>query len=216
MPEIANEIPSDSEFRAYLTEYLKDSSGIAMLTPCPTKGNSDQPEGVEALTYLWAHPLREAFWEKSYASLLDALKRLNTLPRSDPFWRNTNHRPTIFKLREFGDRVLVQDPDDKLALLTRAFLDHAIVGEFHPDLWAHLFRIKAVDVRFVAYVAMLLEVGGAPDAVRFADFVQATESVQEAIAILREVEANAGKILAEWAGRVLAEIASDSRIRPQP
>lgn len=177
-----------------------------MLSTYPTKGNSYHPEVVEGLAYLWAHPLRKAFLERSFASLLDALRRLNGLPRDDPFWRNTNRRPTVFKLAEFGNRVLLKAPDDELTLLTRAFLDVASIGEFHPDLWVHLYRIEAVDVRFVAYAAMLLEITGAPDADEFAAFAQGTENVQEVIAILRDVQAEAGKILAEWARRVLAAI----------
>lgn len=213
MPEIANEVPSESELRAYLTEWLDGSAGIAMLSTYPTKGNGYHLEVVEGLAYLWAHPLREAFLERSYASLLEALKRLNGLPRDDAFWRNTNCRPTVFKLGEFGDSVLREAPDDELTLLTRAFLDVAFVGEFHPDLWAHLYRLDAVGLRFVAYAAMLLEIAGAPDADGFAAFAQATESVQEVIVIVREVETDAGKILAEWARRVLAAIASGSRSR---
>ncbi len=208
MPEIANEVPSESELHAYLTAWLDGSAGIAMLSTYPTKGTGYHPEVAEALAYLWAHPLRENFLERSYASLLDALKRLNGLPRDDPFWRNTNCRPTIFKLGEFGDRVLLKAPDDKLTLLTTAFLHVALVGEFHPDLWARLYRLDAVGVRFVAYAAMLLEVAGAPDADEFAAFAQKTDSVDQVIAILREVATEAGKIFAEWARRVLAAIES--------
>jgi hypothetical protein len=216
MPEIVNEVPSDSELRAYLNEWLNGSAGFVMLSTNPANCNGYHPEVVEALAYLWAHPLHEVFLERCHASLLNALKRLNGLPRNDAFWRNTNCRPTVFKLAEFGNRVRLKAPDDELTLFTSAFLDVATVGEFHPDLWAHLYRIEAVDVRFVAYVAMLLEITGAPDTDELATFAQETKSVQEVIAFLREVPTESGVVLAEWARRVLTVIESGPGNRLEP
>ncbi len=60
---------------------------------------------VEALDILSKLPLCQRFHSTGHGSLLGESQRLNRLPRSDPFWHNTNRRPTLFKLGDFGEYV---------------------------------------------------------------------------------------------------------------
>jgi hypothetical protein len=207
MPEIVNEVPSDAELLAYLAESMA-SSGIAMLSEFPSGRIAWHPDVAEALAYLWAWPSRETFLQTAHDTLFGALKRLNQLSREDPFWRNTNRRPTIFKLPDFGE------PDDALSLLTRAVLDLKFVTEFRPELWGRLYRLGLADLEFVAFAAMLLELAGAPDADEFEVFVMQTETAGLVRPLLREVAQNGGKFLGEWSGRV-ASVIGDNQQTPR-
>src|SRR5262249_53691822 len=40
---------------------------------------------------------------------VDGFRRLDALPREDPFWLKTNRRPTLGKVKEYADYVLRDD-----------------------------------------------------------------------------------------------------------
>src|SRR5258708_11180244 len=98
MPEIKQEIPDDPE----LYEYLRQSfHGI------------DLASG--RLTFLEAEsaiPEVNRFVIRLGESIFAGLRRLNQLARSDPFWRNTKRRPTVFKLPELCQTLLREQPKD--------------------------------------------------------------------------------------------------------
>jgi len=50
-----------------------------------------------------------------YESLVAGLIQLNTLPPDDPFWVNTNRRPTVYKLSDYFAGVLSESPEDEQA-----------------------------------------------------------------------------------------------------
>jgi hypothetical protein len=95
VPEIKNETPTDEELRAYLAESMKVST-LTMLADYTEDPHPWSPEVDEALSYLSTH--RSTFLTTMTGTIFQASRRLNHLPRTDPFWRNTNLRPTIYKL----------------------------------------------------------------------------------------------------------------------
>jgi hypothetical protein len=209
VPEIKNEIPSDVELRAYLDE-SQEGWSFSMLLQFPKHQVHYRPEVVEALGFLKSHSICNYFLDSAYNTLYEALKRLNRLSRDDPFWKNTNRRPTIFKLTEYSDRVLSASPNDSLSILTRATLDVAFVGEFHPDTWTTLFRLNVVDLEFVMFAAMLLEISGAPDADGFASFIVETATPTKARQLLWGIAIDGGKILADWSDRITELLDEDN------
>jgi hypothetical protein len=200
MPEIRNEVPTDDELRVYLLESLAVSS-ITMLARYPDKEQQWQPEMAEALSYLSVNG--STFLTVMTDTIFQASKRLNQLSREDPFWRNTNRRPTIYKLPEHCGEILRDDPNDVLSLLTIVVLDVARSGEFRSELWSRLNRLQAVSMEFIAFAAMLLWLSGGVGAEAFCMFVKDTGSMAEAEPILRRVSANGGKVLAEWSDSVM-------------
>jgi hypothetical protein len=54
--------------------------------------------------------LDEALTGRLRWRLLDGLRRLDALPRDDPFWQGTNRRPTLGKLRDLAERELHRGP----------------------------------------------------------------------------------------------------------
>jgi hypothetical protein len=96
VPETKTQLPSDQELRSYLDEWLK-TSAVSLLADYPEDRKNYHPEVVEALSYLSSSGSRSKFLTTVNNSIFQSLQRLNQLPRSDPFWYNTNCRPTIFQ-----------------------------------------------------------------------------------------------------------------------
>lgn len=208
-PPFENEVPTDAELSAYLFDRL-ESSGISMLSGHPHPGVVFHPDVVEALDFLSKSPLCERFLSTTLGVLLGELRRLNSLPRSDPFWHNTNRRPTLFKLGDFAGYVQRTNPGDAQSLLTQAVMSLVSVTWFDPSLWARLYRANVVDLEFVVFGAMLFEVAGAPNAGEFAEFAHQTGTHAQVTALLRGMEGRAGQIFEEWLEQVLAVLDSAS------
>src|SRR5262245_47153596 len=121
MPEIKSEQPPDDELYAYFREHLTRSVFGGLHSDAPTR---DQDRAFLEQYGLLA--FRElggvAYVEKAARVIFQSCRRLNQLPRSDPFWENTNLRPTVYKVPEFCQRLLAEDPGDTLALWTLASL----------------------------------------------------------------------------------------------
>lgn len=206
-PPFENEVPTEAELSAYLFDRLK-SSGIAMLSHHPHSEIQLHPDVNEALDYLSASPLRERFLHTAHGTLLGELQRLNRLPRDNPFWLNTNRRPTLFKLRDFAAHGQNADPQDAPSLLTQAVMDMVDVTAFRPDLWTKLHGANVVDLEFVVFSALLFEVTGTPNVEEFVVFTRRTGTIQQVTAHLRAMEGRAGRIFEEWAQQVLASLES--------
>ena len=78
--------------------------------------------------------------ERLRAVLLKAFMDLDSLPRTDPFWRNTNMKTTMFKTCDYFSRKLSADPGDcPTAWICLAF-NLGWVGEpVDARLWRPLF-----------------------------------------------------------------------------
>ena len=110
MPELKNEIPTDSELREYfLVDFAFTVEG-EMYAP-PNRGVPELTAGCNRLI------------KKAGEAIFASLQRLNRLERTDQFWRDTNRRPTVYKLRGFCDVLLKENPGDVLALWTQLALD---------------------------------------------------------------------------------------------
>lgn len=205
MPEIKNEVPSDEELLAYMNEWL-DKSCFGLLTWYPENQHYYHPEVVEALSYLSASPALSDFLQTTRDTFFRSLKRLNKSPRDNPFWLNTNLRPTAFKLRSFCEQAVKDQPDDKLSLWTVVLLNLAHAGGFSPERWIRLYHLKAVNLDAVVFAAMFLEVAGSPSAEEFSVFVTATTTTAQATSMLRQIGANGGKLFARWSEAVVNTI----------
>jgi len=110
MPELKNETPTDSELREYFLEHFSSTVEGEMYAP-PNRGVPELTAGCNRLI------------KKAGESIFASLQRLNQLERTDPFWRGTNRRPTVYKLIEFCDVVLKENAGDVLALWTQLALE---------------------------------------------------------------------------------------------
>ena len=110
MPELKNEIPTDSELREYFLEDYAFTVEGEMYAP-PNRGVPELTAGCNRLI------------KKAGEAIFASLQRLNRLERTDQFWRDTNRRPTVYKLRGFCDVLLKENAEDVLALWTQLALD---------------------------------------------------------------------------------------------
>lgn len=110
MPELKNEIPSDRELREYFLEHFAYTVEGEMYAP-PNRGVPELTAGCNRLI------------KKAGEAIFASLQRLNRLERTDPFWRGTNRRPTVYKLSDYCDVVLKENAGDVLALWTQLALD---------------------------------------------------------------------------------------------
>jgi hypothetical protein len=168
MPEIRNETPSDQElldyFHQYATQHFPALQGLR-----PGLFQCNQ------------------FLEKAGGAIRDSLQRLNKLPRTDSFWQNTNKRPTVFKLHEFCQFVLRNDPSDELALHTLVALCVLLgANDFGQEYLNRLYQLGAVDLNPIICAAMHLELStGVPSGRRLADVLHELDAVQPAQLILK-------------------------------
>ncbi len=98
MPELSCENPSREELQSYLNEHWEDTK-----------------KGLEYFRNGFGVDFKNLAG-KFYDSILNSLYRLNDFPRENKFWHNTNNKPTIYKLDEFCQLKLSENPNDILAL----------------------------------------------------------------------------------------------------
>ena len=66
---------------------------------------------------------KDDVFARAARGLRDVLRRLDALPRTDPFWKDTNERATIHKLRRYCAVVTARDPGDVEAWWCHVGLD---------------------------------------------------------------------------------------------
>jgi len=148
MPEIANEIPTHDELQAYWQQHWVRSALRSFEIPPEELMRWYIPEVARAFQSLIRMDGRE-FARFAYQAILTGLERLNQLPRSHPFWRNTNRRPTIYKLGEFCRLELAIAPGDSELLKAAALLPvwHGS-NDFGQEDWLELCRQPGFDLRW--------------------------------------------------------------------
>jgi hypothetical protein len=183
MPELKHEVPSRDELIAYLDEHFRSSMLWAF----------DMPAALGA----------EAFAKLAYDKLLGALLRLNELPRTDPLWHNTNHRPTFYKLVGFGRLLLDRDETDASAWWIFAILPcWTAQNHFGQEAWLELHKLGGLDPRWPICAAWVTDVLAHSADGQLAAYVRESGTVEESAAILRGV-AEPNEKAAAWARRVL-------------
>jgi len=137
MPELKNIIPTDEELYAYYREHRPDPV---------EKWNRDLEDCEDILEALHRFGCLE-FLCKIDSIVWDGLKWMNTLDRSHPFWNDTNHRPTIYKLFNFARMILDSEPDNLRALWLLT-VEETFTGanEFGQKWWLRLWQMGSVDV----------------------------------------------------------------------
>jgi hypothetical protein len=103
-----------------------------------------------------ADPAAANLFARARAALRASLYRLDALPRSDAFWKGTNQRATILKLRDFLDAELSRDPKDGAALWGAIALDlFLFTGSFGAEWWRTLSSQPShIDVRWIIDAAL--------------------------------------------------------------
>jgi hypothetical protein len=107
----------------------------------------------------------EQFIQSMQEYFREAVRRLDALPRDDPYWDRTNRRPTQLKLPSFCARASREDPDHIPALWMMAAVEVINGWSFVPHTWIRLQEATQVDLGWPIYAALLGESCGGYDTV---------------------------------------------------
>jgi hypothetical protein len=145
--------------------------------------------------------------EKAGESILSSLRRLNELPRTDPFWENTNRRPTVYKLHDFCNRLLRDNPQDVLALWTIASLNLLWgVDELSQDQWKRLHDIGNFDVSWVVHAGLFSYLNAGIEADDLAKLLIDMNGVEESKPLLHAFSKSEADLVADWGKKVLSRL----------
>ncbi len=103
------------------------------------------------------------FIRRIRSAVYDGFRRLDNLPRDDPFWEGTNRRPTFYKLPRFCAKLLEMDHRDSSALWTRAACDLLSWQNSDPKLWRQLVKVDGLDASWPIHAALFGHVYWASD-----------------------------------------------------
>jgi hypothetical protein len=202
VPELKNEVPTDQELRDYFMEHYGYLVDLLNLHNAGSDAESEVTRALRLLPGLGC----KGFLSTALESIFASLQRLNRLPRTDPFWRNTNRRPTVYKLNEFCQLVLQRDPNDALALWTviamRIFHGR---DNFYPREWRRLYESGQLETGQVVCAALCSGLTGG-DTEGFIELLIEIGAVEEARTMLEQFRASGSELIAEWALRALGQV----------
>jgi hypothetical protein len=193
MSEIKSEIPTDEELNTYFQAYWQE-----------------QDESIKKLSAKYEIDFHRTF-ENLHDSILKSLQRLNKLARDNSFWNNTNKRPTIYKLDDYCNLLLKENPNDTLALWTKIALVFGLgFGTANPESLIQVLgelkdsNVLATDFLVEIYLIEYLMSGDNSE-----DFVKLLielNSVEEFSPHLKNLELSNNEDISNWAKSVLDKI----------
>lgn len=191
MTQQPDEILTDEELHSHLMEHL----------------------GLLKSDYASQYPGCELFCAKASESIFECLRRLNRLPRTDPFWTHTNRRPTLYKLDDYCRFVLENAPHDTLALWTMAALavSKGVEG-FGSEQWKALHALDYLDVTWPICAALLQGGPAGISDVALASLLRDIGAIETARPLLQQYVDSSVQNIGSWAVRVLDALHCDGRI----
>jgi len=190
MPELSCEHPSREELQSYLNEHWQKTIGEINFF-------RDEFDFDCSRTY-----------EKFYDSILKSLIRLNEFPREDKFWTNTNKKPTIFKLNEFCELKLKENPNDVLALWTKLSLIiiNGQVEETFNEIIKKLTKDGSLNADILTEIYLAGDLVYDDDSVYFAEVLSKLKLENQAFAKLQLLKKSKNQTVSDWAETVLDKI----------
>ncbi len=144
--------------------------------------------------------------------VVECFRRLDRLPRDDPFWEGTNRRPTQYKMSDFCRKLADESPEDGQARLMQAAVQVLVGHGFEPTAWGRLVSDGLADAAWPVYAALIgLRFGGydtTPGLVRLLEGLGLSGGVRLALDAL----ARAGEpSVREWVEEILDRCKGRSR-----
>jgi hypothetical protein len=119
---------------------------------------------------------------------VEGFRRLDGLPRDDPFWAETNRRPTRFKMGDFCRKLAEDDPEYVQLLMMQSAVQVLVGHYFDPITWRRLISCGRAGVSWALYAALMgIHFGGyetAPAVMQFLDDSGLYDEAQSAIDLL--------------------------------
>ena len=137
-------------------------------------------------------------------AILDGFRRLDALPRDDPFWEGTNRRPTLVKFPRFCTKLLEDDPRDYGALWTLAADAIVSYQGVNPRFWLSFIPAGGLDPCWPIYAAVYVpnfEIDRVKEFVSVLDEAGLRDAAQP---ILGQLALSGCSFVREWATSVSA------------
>ncbi len=207
MDDRLGETPTDAELRDYLLATVRMSPLAWNFADSEFKEDKLDRGYVRTLRAFAASAGGAAFVARLVDTLHEALRRLNAIPRDDPFWSSRNKRPTLYKLRDLNAQILKKEPGDALALWTQAalYLLHGSTNFGHKQ-WRRLHHEGAFDVSWPIMAALVTELNAEPTGEALVELIDRIEEVEPARAVLRSLDETGDPWILEWRDGVLAAL----------
>ncbi len=203
MPELIHETPSESELKAYLQEHVASSMLAPFGMTAEELSRSFCPEVAQAFVSLKQLD-GQAFAQRAIDAISTGLTMMNGLPRSDPFWRGTNCRPTIYKLREFCQLKRIEDPRNHTFLWGAAILPVWFgSNDFGQEAWLELSRLPEFDLRWPLYAALTTHLTANATEEQVSSFLREAKEIRESGPMLRRIAKEGDGLAVPWATQVL-------------
>jgi hypothetical protein len=139
-------------------------------------------------------------------AIIDCFRRLDALPREDPFWDHTNRRPTFLKLIEFSNHLLRADPSDVAALGTAVAMQILLYGYPDPRFWMQLHGLGQLHTSWPIYAALYLLADEDPiQSTNLMCFLRATGLDNEAVTTLQALMCSQSQSVSRWAKGIMEE-----------
>lgn len=188
-----NEILTEEELQAY---YFREHSVARAYLPVRVVEDEHVTEALQLGCGRYLQRVDEVS--------LQALQRLNALPRTSSFWSNTNRRPTVHKLVAFSAFILQENPRDTDALWTLAVHDTSSGSTgFGQEHWKKLRNLGKLNINWpvVAGLWNAVSLGRGPEAL--AALLVEIHAVADAVPLVEECAASRSSYVSEWAKGVL-------------
>lgn len=198
LPPQLSDHPTDEELREYLMRSIRMSAFAWAVDNSEFDPERLDAEYVATLTSLSRVGIH-AFLTRVVEALYDQLKRLNDVPRDDPFWTNSTLRPTLYKLRDFNAGLYQKNPDDIGTLWAQAamYLVHGS-SNFGAKQWRRLHYNKTFDISWPILAALITELHADPTGNALVELIDRIEMIDEANVFLATLDAAGDPWVTAW------------------
>lgn len=189
MPELSCKHPSHDELQSYLSEHWETTKLVNYYR---------NDFGIDC----------QKLYAKLYDSILSSLYRLNDFSREDKFWRNTNEKPTIYKLNEFCRIKLYENQNDVLALWTILALvikDSAPEDDF-SQIIQKLFELGELGSDMLIEMYLTEDIIYDGEGENLASWLRKFGFQREAKTTLNNLVTSQNEFVSNWTAKVLKRI----------
>jgi hypothetical protein len=115
---------------------------------------------VASLRAVWdeapSFGVADDFLRRMTGDFIECLRRLDGLPRDDPFWEGTNRRPTQYKMIDFCRKAIRDDPEEEGDAYRMLAAVEVLSGHyFDPLAWGRLLTEGLSNASWPVYAALI-------------------------------------------------------------
>jgi hypothetical protein len=147
---------------------------------------------------------------------VEGFRRLDGLPRDDPFWQGSNRRPTRYKMGDYCRKLAEEDPDDEQPPFMQAAAQVLVGHYFDPTTWRRLISCGRAGASWAVYAALIgVHFGGYDTAPEVMRFLQGSELCGEARPTIDALTSSEVAWVRDWAGAIADGCGGGAQLLPR-